>query len=306
MKKSTLKDIAKLANVSVATVSYILNNVKNQTIPDETKYRVLDIAKQLNYVPNLTAKSLARGKTDLIGILVNRDQEEGFWKTFYYHELINQLEKLLTERGYHVVVCSVNALNPRLDVIAERKLDGAFLIDVKKEVFHTISKTFPMGVPLVIIDSYIQDNLFHKILFNFADAIGKAKEKLSITDDDFILITDSYHNKELTENIKEVSALEDEHIYLMESEEGLAHFLKKHSTKKTIIINEFIGAMACKYIDPSKLAVLCTCHCPSILPLPAEKILFRNKASVAFDLMMKHLHNQMLDISDKYIFIKAD
>lgn len=57
MKKATMKDIARQANVSVATVSYVLNNVKNQTIPDPTRQIILQIARELNYVPNLAARS---------------------------------------------------------------------------------------------------------------------------------------------------------------------------------------------------------------------------------------------------------
>ncbi|GAV10816.1 LacI family DNA-binding transcriptional regulator [Paenibacillus sp. NAIST15-1] len=62
MKKPTMKDIAQRANVSVATVSYVLNNVDNQTIPESTRCKITQIAKELDYTPNLTARSLARKK----------------------------------------------------------------------------------------------------------------------------------------------------------------------------------------------------------------------------------------------------
>lgn len=63
-EKATMKDIARQANVSVATVSYVLNNVKNQTIPDPTRQSILQIARELNYVPNLAARSWSNNGQD--------------------------------------------------------------------------------------------------------------------------------------------------------------------------------------------------------------------------------------------------
>ena len=66
------------ANVSSATVSYIINQVDNQTISEETRSRVIDIAKRLNYVPNLTARALVKGQTGLLGLLLMRNSNDGF------------------------------------------------------------------------------------------------------------------------------------------------------------------------------------------------------------------------------------
>ena len=64
----TLKDIAKKAKVSTATVSYALNNTGN--ISQETRQRILKIADELNYQPNKIAKSLRVKRTHTIGILI--------------------------------------------------------------------------------------------------------------------------------------------------------------------------------------------------------------------------------------------
>lgn len=71
MKKTTMKDIALRANVSVATVSYVLNRVNNQTIPEKTRNQILLLAEELHYIPNLAARSLANKKTGLVGVLVH-------------------------------------------------------------------------------------------------------------------------------------------------------------------------------------------------------------------------------------------
>ncbi|WP_299086779.1 LacI family DNA-binding transcriptional regulator [uncultured Metabacillus sp.] len=64
----TMKDIAERANVSIATVSYVLNESGN--ISEETKKKVLQVIKELNYRPNLIAKSLKLQKTNTIGVIV--------------------------------------------------------------------------------------------------------------------------------------------------------------------------------------------------------------------------------------------
>lgn len=70
--KATQEDVARLAGVSVATVSYVMNGRKNgrSRIPDATKQMVLDAARELNYLPNLAARDLRRGKTDRICLVL--------------------------------------------------------------------------------------------------------------------------------------------------------------------------------------------------------------------------------------------
>ena len=65
----TLKDIAKVAGVSTATVSHVLNNTA--PISTETSARVLEIVKDLNYEPNVVARSLRKRETRTIGFIAN-------------------------------------------------------------------------------------------------------------------------------------------------------------------------------------------------------------------------------------------
>ena len=67
-KKVTVKDVAREAGVSVATVSYIMNNRTDQKISEATRKKVLQIANLLNYTPSSVAKSLATGRNSVIGI----------------------------------------------------------------------------------------------------------------------------------------------------------------------------------------------------------------------------------------------
>lgn len=80
MKKITMKDVAREAGVSVATVSYIINNREDQKISPETRNKVLQIINLLNYTPNQTAKSLVTQKSYIVAL--------------YYKEATSYLKKL--------------------------------------------------------------------------------------------------------------------------------------------------------------------------------------------------------------------
>ncbi len=70
MKKVTSQDVAKLAGVSRTTVSLVLNNVPGTHIPESTRQRVLEAARKLHYYPAAAARSLASGKTHVIGLVL--------------------------------------------------------------------------------------------------------------------------------------------------------------------------------------------------------------------------------------------
>jgi DNA-binding LacI/PurR family transcriptional regulator len=65
-RRATSADVARAAGVSRATVSYVLNDVPHQTIPQRTRQLVREAARQLNYVPSAAARTLRRGRSDLV------------------------------------------------------------------------------------------------------------------------------------------------------------------------------------------------------------------------------------------------
>lgn len=150
--------------MSIATVSYILNDVKTQSISNETRVKVLKVAQQLKYVPNRTAQSLKIKKTGLIGILVFKDERQSPWAEFKYAKTISKIEQQCSALGYHVIFMQIDDTAPSYKVIMERNLDGVFLINVDQERFATITPYFGFGIPVFVVDSYIEDSLFHKIM----------------------------------------------------------------------------------------------------------------------------------------------
>ena len=240
-----MKDIAREANVSSATVSYILNHVDNQTISEETRYRVLDIAKKLKYVPNLAARSLVKGKTGLLGLLLMRNSNNEIWKKLYWGMLTERLESLCKENGYHLLISYIDTTKPSLNIVLERELDGVFLVDVNSDVFNDISQHFQMGVPLIVMDSVIQDPLFYKVLIDYEDAFLKLRESVGITHKPSFLVTEAFNNKEMTDNIIRYSQFPADSVYVLNADnmEGLSTFLETQRGKIGIVTNEFIGTL---------------------------------------------------------------
>ncbi|WP_379134283.1 LacI family DNA-binding transcriptional regulator [Paenibacillus sp. sgz500958] len=291
MKKATMKDIARLANVSVATVSYVLNNVQKQTIPEATKVNILQIAKELNYVPNLAARSLVLRKTGLVGILINRTADTPYWKQQNHSTFISGLEAKLTEAGYHTLLVSLNPDNPYLDVIRERKLDAVFLIDVKEEQFYRISANFTEGVPLILIDSLISDPLFNQVYFNYPGALDQARSALPLP---ACLVMESFNNAAFMDAIISGASLPGEQIYVVKGTQDLSDlctFLKQNQGKHMIVTNEFLGKIIeNSYTGP--VTVLCTCDLPQILDNTTATVQFADDRSrTSFELMETLMQN---------------
>ncbi|QSF42499.1 LacI family DNA-binding transcriptional regulator [Paenibacillus tianjinensis] len=294
MKKATMKDIARLANVSVATVSYVLNNVKNQTIPDPTRQSILQIAKELNYVPNLAARSLVVQRTGMVGILINKSPRLPFWKRQSYMTLVDSLESKLTESGYHTLLISLDPQNPAMDVIRERKLDAVFVVDVMEKMFYRISANFVDGVPLILIDSLIDDRMFNQVNYNYPLAL---KSAVSAADAPSCLVMESFHNQALTTWITDSSGLSKENIYIAADPAGapgtLEDFLQQNRGKHVIVMNEFLAKSVEHTGLASSITALCTCGIPEIVDSGTRVIRFQNnRAETAFELMMSLKHIQ--------------
>ncbi len=95
-----IKDVAKEAGVSTATVSHVINETKY--VADETKQKVLDAVGKLNFYPNAHARSLASGKSNLIGLLVSDISNP------FFPELVKSIEAAAFERGYNVILFNTN------------------------------------------------------------------------------------------------------------------------------------------------------------------------------------------------------
>jgi len=305
MKKATIKDIAKAADVSIATVSYILNDVKTQSISDETRMKVLKIAQQLHYVTNRSARSLKLQKTGLIGILLFRDLTPQPWTDLKYVKTLYTLERLCGELGYHVIFMQIEGDAPSYDMIRERNLDGVFLINVDQERFSTVSRYFGFGIPVFVIDSRIEDTLFHKIMPDFANGFRAAGALLGAAPE--FLVMDAYNDVELVDEVKRLSELDEERIYVYESAEGLDAFLSKFAGRPGLVVNEFLANEVVRTRGTAdRIAVLCTSHCPEILPAHVAKLSYElNDYKPVVDMMNGNIQDADYSNREKFIYLSV-
>lgn len=148
---ATIKDVAKLAGVSIATVSRVLN--KLGVVNPETERKVLSAVAMLHYQRNAVARSLKLKVTKSIGIMVPEISNT------FFTEIVEQLEHLLGPLGYALLVCSsensVVEEKRKLSLLLERNVDGLVVIPVSDVGDHfctpSLSKT-----PFVMIDRKIE------------------------------------------------------------------------------------------------------------------------------------------------------
>jgi len=94
--KSSIKEVAHLAQVSIATVSYVLNGTKR--VRPETERRVMDAVRKLNYQVNPLARNLRKGESKLIGFVVSD------FGNYFFQEIAMGLEAQLAAAGYSLIL----------------------------------------------------------------------------------------------------------------------------------------------------------------------------------------------------------
>ena len=96
--KVTRADVAKLAGVSTATVSYVLNG--SRPMSEKTTKLVLDAVEQLNYKPDMIARSMTKNETKQLSLMINDITNP------FFSEIVVGFETAAIEKGYFVNVCT--------------------------------------------------------------------------------------------------------------------------------------------------------------------------------------------------------
>lgn len=163
MKRASIKDIARIAGVSVATVSYVLNKKEGSRISQQTKEKILEIADSINYVPNKIAKSLKMSRSKLIGLIL-ADISNGFYST-----MARCIEDEAIKLGYTLLIGSSDE-NPEkfkqlTELFAEHQVDGMIVAPII-DSNDTLKKLIKDEYPVVTIDRYLKDIHLPGVLVN--------------------------------------------------------------------------------------------------------------------------------------------
>jgi LacI family transcriptional regulator len=144
----TIKDVAKYANVSIATVSRIVNGLPGYS--EDTKKKVQEAIEALGYQPNAIARGLINKRTQTIGVLF--PEVSGMLSS----EVLEGVESAAHDGGFSVIVCNTTSSGKRtvkyLRLLQEKRVDGIIFAseDVKEEYYKIFQE---MKVPVVLVST---------------------------------------------------------------------------------------------------------------------------------------------------------
>ncbi|ACZ09891.1 Degradation activator [Sebaldella termitidis] len=182
--KLSIKDIAKRAGVSIATVSRVLN--KNGRYSRETEEKILKIIEESGYRRNVNAKSLRTKKTQTIGVIVPDITNEFFAK------IIQSVERNAMKYDYSVFVCNTDEDEAREQMqvknLLEKFVDGIIYISGKTKSGEEVEEN--IGIPVVYIDRYISASKMYVQSDNKEGGYLATKELLSAGCENIMIIKD--------------------------------------------------------------------------------------------------------------------
>ncbi len=162
-KKITIKDIARVANVSHTTVSRALNN--KSRIRNETKEKILSIARELNYRPNFIARSLVMKRTKTLGLVITTIANP------FYTELAQGIETTVRGLGYNIILCSthndISIEKQYIEMLRSKGVDGIIFTSAHMGD-PNIGELAEEGFPIILVNR----RTYHPIVKEKVDYVG--------------------------------------------------------------------------------------------------------------------------------------
>ena len=168
---ANIKDVAKLANVSVATVSRVINN--KGYVNEHTKELVMQAIKELNYVPNEIARSLYRKSSKIVGIIIPDLKNE------FFNDMIAGIEEVIFKHGYKTMLCtskeSLDREKEYLQMFSTNKIDGLILCSNSPDIASYTN----LDIPIVALDRIISKDIPSITADNYMGGILAANHLIS-------------------------------------------------------------------------------------------------------------------------------
>ena len=276
-KKITVRDVAKEAGVSVATVSYILNNRPDQKISAATRKKVLQIANLLNYKPSHAAKSLAEGRNNIIGITYQLKQENPA-RNLEVMALANRLIPQLARHNYDVLFLQIPDTTE--DASVSRNVDAILAIDLTHAEFRALADSYL--VPIIGIDMVINDNLFYQVYTDYPSLVQDAISGLNT--EDYYVLTDRFANENYLALLQDI--VPNEKLLFYDNFDKQAVEPIKQS--KVIVLGTYLALLAQSFLSPTNMLVITSEEAATLLP-SGTKTLYINaekKANLSINLLL--------------------
>lgn len=160
-KNITIQDVAERAGVSISTVSRVIN--QNYPVKESTREKVDSAIKELNFTPNLLARSLIQNKTFTIGIIIPSIEN------LFYSTIVKGIEAYSKEKNYTLLMSSTdgNADEEKriTETLLKRKVDGLICVNPRKENIITgFFEKITEQIPLILVNGYHQGIQCHFVM----------------------------------------------------------------------------------------------------------------------------------------------
>ena len=217
---TTLKELAKLLNISVSTVSKALNN--SHEISEKTRIRVKELAVKLNYKPNRIAQQLKTNKTKTIGVILPTVTNP------FFAEVLHGIEMAATNNDYDIIVCLSNETMHKeersLELLSNGSVDGFIIAvaresQVKKQRQH-IQTILDGEIPVLMFDRVVNEIDCDKVIVDDFQSVFEATQYLI--------------EKENRKNILLVSNIEELNVGKLRTK-GYSKALQDHNLKPNIL-----------------------------------------------------------------------
>lgn len=176
MMKVSIFDVAQKSGLSVVTVSRVLNN--SSSVRQKNKEKVLQAMKELDYHPNAAARSLARGKTGIIGLTLTTLDDS------FFDAVVNEMNERLMECGYYLALSVSRSYADRVHrpLFAEDRVDGVILLSLspadEEAYIHDLMKK---NIPFVMIDNSNHNHAVNSIIVdNFKGGYEATKHLIGL------------------------------------------------------------------------------------------------------------------------------
>ncbi|MCE5342766.1 MAG: LacI family transcriptional regulator [Eubacteriales bacterium] len=154
----TIKDIASAVGVSPTTVTNVVRGNAGRVSPEMIEH-INQAIRDMHYVPNLSARALVSSSSHIIGVINHLVPLEsgGFFQDPFHGALLAGIEQTLRERGYYMMMRTIDSTPDLLSLLNNWSLDGLILTGIFPSDFFT--ELLKQPTPFLLLDSYVLDEV---------------------------------------------------------------------------------------------------------------------------------------------------
>ncbi len=164
---ATIKEVAREAGVSVATVSRVFN--EKGPVRDETRLRIQEVARRMGYAPHAMARSLITKKTGTLGVLLPDLYGE------FFSEVIRGVDLAARRDGYHILVSSSHSDRSEVEAVLRAlrgRIDGLIVMSPEADA-RALEANLPDSLPIVLLNCRVEGTAFDSInIDNYGGALA--------------------------------------------------------------------------------------------------------------------------------------